>query len=136
MATTKVVLSGPLFSGEAAAAARDFTNSLAGEIAAIGQTWIKLDTERMDKSGRGGTGKAAGGVRLAGQGGQYVISGGIEKGDFDWPWLEGTSKRNKSTGFKGYGSFRRTRLRMRKQVTPFAQQQLDQYLTAMGGGEE
>jgi hypothetical protein len=133
-ATTKVILSGPLFTGEASAAAADFVDSLAGEVAQIGRDWIKLDTERMTKSGSD-TGAAAAGVELAGSGGQYTIKGGIRKGEYAWPWLEGTSRRNTSTGFKGYGTFRRTRQRMRKQVTPFAQARLEEYLLRMGGGE-
>ena len=133
MATTKVILSGPLFDGQADAAAADFTRSLTLEIAEIGRDWIKLDTGRMDKSGRGGTGAAAAGVDLVGQGLNYVISGGIRERMYSWPWLEGTSKRNQSTGFRGYGTFRRTRLRMRKQVTPFAQAKLNEYLARMGG---
>lgn len=134
MPTTKVILSGPIFDGQAAAAAADFADSLAGEIAQVGRDWIKLDTARMTKSGSD-TGAAAEGVKLSGGNGAYLISGGIHKGSYAWPWLEGTSRRNESTGFKGYGSFRRTRLRMRKQVTPFAQQRLEQYLGQMGGGE-
>jgi hypothetical protein len=133
MATTKVVLSGPIFDGQAAAAAKDFADSLSHEVAQIGRDWIRLDTVRMNKSGRGDTGRAAGGVMLGGGNGQWVISGGIHQGQFAWPWLEGTSKRNQSTGFKGYHTFRRTRLRMRKQVTPFAQQRLEEYLLRMGG---
>jgi hypothetical protein len=134
MATTKIVMTGPIFDGQAEAAARDFTRALAAEIAEIGRDWIKLDTQRMDKSGRGGTGDAAGGVKLAGSGGSQVISGGIRKGVYAWPWLEGTSRRNQTTGFKGYHSFRRTRLRMRKQVTPYAQAELAKFIERMGGG--
>lgn len=134
MATTKVILTGPLFDGQAAAAAKDFTDSLANEIAEVGRDWVKLDTARMDKSGHN-TGAAAGGVELSGGNGSYTIRGGIRKGEFSWPWLEGTSRRNQSTGFRGYGTFRRTRLRMRKQVTPFAQMRLEEYLLRMGGGE-
>jgi hypothetical protein len=135
MATTKVILSGPLFTGEAAAAAADFTDSLAGEIAEIGRDWIRLEASTMDKSGRGGTGQAAEGVELIPGNGRYVIRGGIREGSYSWPWLEGVSKRNESTGFAGYHTFRRTRLRMRKQVTPFAQARIEQYLLEMGGGE-
>jgi hypothetical protein len=124
-----------LFSGEAAAAAPDFTNSLAGEVAEVAKTWIMLDTERMDKSGRGGTGAAAGGVQLTGGGGSYTVSGGIREGEFSWPWLEGVSKRNESTGFRGYSSFRRTRLRLRKQISPLAEMRLAAYIDRMGGGE-
>lgn len=40
-------------------------------------------------------------------------------------WLEGTSTRNKSTRFKGYQSFRKVRLQLRKLSAPIAQQNLD-----------
>ena len=132
MATTKIVLSGPLFDGSAQQAAAEFTASLVKEVAEIGRDWIRLDTERMTKSGSD-TGAAAEGVELAGSGMQWVISGGVREGRYSWPWLEGTSRRNASTGFAGYGTFRRTRLRMRTQVTPFAQQKLNEYLPRMGG---
>jgi hypothetical protein len=133
MAKTLIKLSGPLFDGRADAADREFTARLAREIAEIGRDWIKLDTGRMTKSGSN-TGAAAGGVELEGSGTTYVIRGGIRAGEYAWPWLEGTSRRNQSTGFKGYGSFRRTRLRMRKQVTSYAQQLLDEYLLPRIGG--
>lgn len=135
MATTRIKLSGPLFDGQADAAARDFTDSLAHEIASIGRDWIRLEAMGMDKSGRGGTGAAAEGVELAGGNGAYRIFGGIRQGRYAWPWLEGESRRNQSTKFKGYHTFRRTRLRMRKQVTPFAQAKLEEYLARMGGSE-
>jgi uncharacterized protein YodC (DUF2158 family) len=134
MATTNVTMTGPVFDGQASAAAQDFTRKLAVEIAGIGRDWIKLDTERMDKSGRGGTGAAASGVKLEGGGADWTVSGGVSTGVYAWPWLEGTSKRNQSTGFKGYHTFRRTRLRMRTQVTPYAQSQMAQFIERMGGG--
>jgi hypothetical protein len=134
MPTSKVILSGPLFNGQAANAAKDFTDSIQHELALIAQTWIKLDTDRMTKSGSD-TGQAAEGVKLSGGNGQWVISGGISKGKYAWPWLEGTSKRNQSTGFKGYKTFSRTRARIRKQATPFAESRLQEYIGRMGGGE-
>jgi len=133
MPTTKVTISGPLFDGRASAAARGFTRALAAEVAEVGATWIKLDTDRMDKSGRGGTGAAASGVKVHGEGSNYVVSGGISEGVYAWPWLEGTSKRNQSTEFRGYHTFRRTRLRMRKQVKPYAEQLLSEFIEKMGG---
>jgi hypothetical protein len=132
MATTKVIITGPVFDGHATEAAQAFVRSLASEIAEIGATWIKLDTQRMTRSGSD-TGQAAGGVKVAGDAGNWVISGGISKGVYAWPWLEGTSKRNQGNQFKGYHSFRRTRLRMRKQVTPFAQREIKAFLAEIGG---
>ena len=133
MARTRVVLSGPLFDGEATAAADEFTAALAREIAEIGQTWIQVEAHGYDKSGRGGTGAAAEGVELIGRGRDWVISGGIRAGVYSWPWLEGTSPRNKTTGFKGYHPFRRTRLRLRRQASEYAQELLREFITRMGG---
>jgi hypothetical protein len=130
--TTKITISGPLFSGEAARAAADFTSSLAGEIAEVGRDWIRLDTARMTRSGSD-TGQAAAGVQLAGGNGSYTIRGGIREGRYAWPWLEGVSRRNASTHFSGYHSFRRTRLRLRKQIMPLADQRLSEFLARMGG---
>jgi hypothetical protein len=136
MAKTKVVITGPMFDGQAEAAARAYAVSLPRELALIAQTWIKTEASTFDKSGRGGTGEAAEGVMLTGAGTTYTVSGGIRAGRYAWPWLEGISKRNQSTGFKGYKTFSRTRGRMKKQATPYAQQLLSRYLEQMGGGEE
>ena len=133
MATTKIRLEGPLFTGEAEKAAAEFSRDLTREIAEIGRDWIKIEAHGFSKSGRN-TGAAAEGVMLTGAGTSYTISGGIRQGEYSWPWLEGESKRNVSTGFKGYKTFRRTRLRMRKQVTPYAQLLLHRYLARMNGG--
>jgi len=133
MATTRVSISGPLFTGEAEQAAEEFTAGLAAQIAAIGATWIKIEAHGFDKSGRGGTGAAAEGVELISQGRDWVIRGGVREGSYSWPWLEGDSPRNNTTEFKGYHTFRRTRLRMRRQVTPWAQQEIDDFIVRMGG---
>lgn len=133
MPKTKVIISGPLFTGEAEKAAAEFSRDLTREIAEIGQTWIKVEAHGFDKSGRN-TGAAAEGVQLTGAGTSYTISGGIRQGEYSWPWLEGESQRNQTTAFKGYKTFRRTRLRMRKQVTPYAQLLLHRYLARMNGG--
>ena len=134
MAATKVIITGPLFDGRADAAARAFADSLAHEVAEIGRDWIRIEAMGMDKSGRGGTGAAAAGVEgPVGGNGAYAIRGGIRKGQYAWPWLEGVSKRNQSTKFGGYHTFRRTRLRMRKHVTPYAQARIEEYLLRMGG---
>jgi hypothetical protein len=132
MATTKVTMTGPLFNGQAAAAAAEFTQAFAAELAEVARDWIKLDTQRMTRSGSD-TGAAASGVKLSGEGATWVVSGGINKGLYAWPWLEGTSRRNKSTPFAGYHTFRRTRLRMRTQVSALAELRMQPYLERMGG---
>ena len=132
MATTRVKLYGPLFDGTADEDARKLVSSLARELAEIGRDWVKLDTHRMTRSGSD-TGAAAGGVEMSGADGVYVIKGGIRAGEYAWPWLEGTSKRNATTGFKGYSTFRRTRLRLRRQATPFLQAKVDAFIAEIGG---
>jgi hypothetical protein len=135
MPTTRVTLTGPIFDGQALAAAREMTDSLARELAEIGRDWIRIEAMGMDKSGRGGTGRAAAGVHLDGGNGAYRIFGGIHQREYAWPWLEGDSRRNQSTGFKGYHTFRRTRLRLRKQAGPYIEAKLQEYLALMGGGQ-
>lgn len=132
MTTTRVKLEGPVFDGEAAKAAEEFTAALAARVALWGQLTIKIEAHGFDKSGRN-SGAAADGVELVGQGANWVIRGGIRAGQYSWPWLEGTSKRNTTTQFKGYKTFSRTRLRMRKQVAPWAQAELEKFIAAMGG---
>jgi hypothetical protein len=132
MATTRLKLEGPLFDGEAAKAADEFTAALSKQVAYSGQLMIQIEAHGFDKSGRN-TGAAADGVELVGQGANWVIRGGIRQGEYSWPWLEGTSKRNATTKFKGYKTFSRTRARMRKQVTPWAQSELEKFVAAMGG---
>lgn len=134
MPTTKVKLEGPLFTGEAEKAAAGFLAELSFQVALSGQLMIKIEAHGFDKSGRN-SGAAADGVELVGQGANYVIRGGIRAGQYSWPWLEGTTQRNTTTKFKGYKTFSRTRGRMRKQVTPFAQAELEKFVAAMGGGE-
>lgn len=61
------------------------------------------------------------------------ISGGIREGEFSWPWLEGTSKRNVTTGFKGYHTFRKTRLRLDKEAQAIGERELAKVLPQIGG---
>ena len=134
MATTKIVISGPLLTAVPPPPLPPSPH-IAGEVAEVGRDWIKLDTQRMTRSGSD-TGQAAEGVELSATNGAYIIRGGIHEGKYSWPWLEGTSQRNQSTPFKGYHTFRRTRLRMRKQVLPLAEKRLEEYLERMGGTEK
>lgn len=48
-------------------------------------------------------------------------------------WLEGTSKRNESTHFKGYHLFRKTRKQLQDKAPEIGQHELDALLGEMGG---
>ena len=49
------------------------------------------------------------------------------------PWLEGTSKRNSSTRFKGYHLFRQTRQALQKLAPEIGQAELDKVIGRIGG---
>lgn len=55
---------------------------------------------------------------------QDVIYGG---------WLEGTSSRNQTTRFKGYGTFRKVRQWLEGRAGPIAETSLRRYIGRMGG---
>lgn len=52
-----------------------------------------------------------------------ITDGGVVYG----PWLEGTSSRNESTRFKGYGTFRRVKQRVESRADRTMQRILDQH---------
>src|SRR5215469_4003982 len=139
MATSRlnVRVSGPLFDGRADRAVYDFLDAVKKDVAETGRDWIKLEAEGFDKSGRGGTGRASAGVVIKGSKfNDQIISGGIREGEYAWPWLEGVSKRNETTRFKGYHTFRKNRLKLRKRWPEIAQHILPKYLPLMGGRVE
>jgi hypothetical protein len=127
--------SGPLFDGEADAAVKEWLDATKMEVAEIGADWIRIAAMGMDKSGRGGTGRAAAAVHVSrfGTFNDARIFGGMERGVAWWPWLEGDSQRNIGSKFKGYHVFRLTRYRLRRYATPLAQQRLAEFIGRMGG---
>jgi hypothetical protein len=62
------------------------------------------------------------------------IPGPAIKGVVWSPWLEGVSKRNSSTRFKGYGLFRKTAARLRKHAPQVAERELAKIMPKLGGG--
>jgi hypothetical protein len=130
--------SGPLFDGEADAAVKEWLDATKMDVAETGADWIRLAAHAMDRSGRGGTGAAAEAVTVSRFGGfnDARVLGGMVKGRVWWPWLEGDSTRNVKSKFKGYHTFRLTRLRLRRYVTPVAQKRLEEFIGRMGGRTE
>jgi len=101
------------------------------ELTEAGRDYIRTDAESFDKSGRGGTGRASAGVQADTAAG--LISGGIREGEFSWPWVEGQYKRNFTTGFTGYHTFRKTRTRLDREATAVADRELARLLPLIGG---
>lgn len=125
--------SGPVFDGTSVPAGMDFVNQATKRLQVTGADWIRIDANAMDRSGRGGTGRAADGLTLYDRSTERVIFGDMVKGQVWWPWLEGTSKRNASTGFRGYHTFRKTRQRLSDHLQEIVKPLVDAYVRQMGG---
>jgi hypothetical protein len=140
--TVRVDLSGPIPDGAAPHIVNDFSEKATLRLAETAQDWIKVDANAMDKSGRGGTGRAAEGVTLSsrtsvafGVGGSVtrVVFGEMIKGQVWWPWLEGTSKRNRSTHFTGYHTFRKNRAKLEDHLQEIIRPLVDDMVRQLGG---
>jgi hypothetical protein len=133
MPRTRVNLnvSGPLFDGQADAAVTAWLDATKKDVADLGVLTIKEIAVKMDKSGRG-TGHYMSVIntrQVAPYNDQLINDTGIVYG----PWLEGSSKRNNSTRFKGYHAFRKARTRLRRQYGEIAQRKLTEFIGRMGG---
>jgi hypothetical protein len=126
--------SGPLFDGRGEAAIARFKDAAARKLADTGRDWIRIAAMEMDRSGRGGTGRAAQGVIIYERDVGYAIFGEQTEGVVWWPWLEGTSQRNRSTRFKGYHTFRTTRRRLADHMGEIIRPELDDLRRDLGGG--
>lgn len=124
-------VSGPLANGEADKAAQEWATNTTQ---ALGDKGVELlRAFPMDKTGRarGAFQAALKTTRISPT--ETRISGPQERGVAWATWLEGTSKRNESTGFKGYHLFRKTRLALSKMAPDIAQAELEKVLPRMGG---
>ena len=123
-----VSTSGPLFGNLAQDIVRDWLDAAKREVADMGVR--ELDAIVMDKTGRGtGHYQSMITTRVI-RYNDVLITDPVIYG----PWLEGISKRNESTGFRGYHLWRRTRLRLRRTYKDVAQKKLEEYyLRRMGG---
>ena len=130
---TSVERYGPVFDGRAEIAVKEFEASVTREAAAIGRDWIRIAAAGMDRSGRGGTGMAAAGVGLYPVPGGWQILGAEITGTVWWPWLEGISRRNASSKFKGYHTFRTTKYKLSRAVPAIAELKMAEFLPQMGG---
>ena len=123
--------SGPLFDGRATEVLFRWLDKSKIDVAERGIDLLMERALKMDKTGRS-TGHYAGTFRrqsVSSYNDQLITDGGIVYG----PWLEGESKRNNSTRFKGYHQFRRTRLQLRREAKDIAQAELDRYIEELGG---
>ena len=125
-----IQVQGPLADGRAEDAMKTWAERTAK---ALGDEGI----ERLRAFPMNKTGRAHGGfensLHLITAGPVARIPGPNIKGVVWTPWLEGTSQRNSSTGFKGYHLFRKTRLELQRRAPEVGQKVLDPLLPEIGG---
>lgn len=128
--TAYVRPSGPIADGLGAAVMEKFTAAARQAIADEGAKMLREFP--MDKSGRARGGFQAN-LHVLQAGSAVRIRGGLVTGVTWAPWLEGTSKRNMSTSFKGYHLFRKTRLELDRRAAEISEAKLQEYLPQIGG---
>lgn len=101
-----VIMTGPLFDGEAERALHDACQAAEERLARDAAGYVRMRTRSMNKSGRGGTGGAAASVSVRNEGGAFAARGESHSGIVWWPWLNGDSRRNFTTRFPGYHAWR------------------------------
>lgn len=128
--TAYVNSGGPLFEGRAPEILARFEADARQAIADRGVELlraVKMDT----------TGRAHGGfqenLHTVTRGATVAIPGPMITGVVWTPWLEGVSKRNDSTSFKGYRLFRSTRAQLDREAAGIAEKRLPPYLHELGG---
>ena len=122
--TITVERAGPLFDGRAEMALQDFIRGVVTDVSKVADDMLHSEFRRFKHP----TGHFASQLtRVATGPYQQILPDPVIYG----PWLEGTSRRNESTRFKGYHMFRRAAQRTRRYLKPFLQKQLDTYIRAM-----
>jgi len=129
--TVKLDASGPLADGSAEKLVDKW---LENTTQALGDKAVDmLRAVQMDRTGRA-TGAFQGSLQTVRKSlNVMTVPGPMQRGVVWSPWLEGSSKRNEDTGFKGYGLFRKTRLALQKQAPDIGQRELDKLIGQMGG---
>lgn len=124
---TTVRVTGPLARGEGPHVMRAYLADAMAEIADAGGNMVRRD---YDMHHRAPTGHARSRVSAISDPERAVIGdGGIVYG----PWLEGVSRRNRTTRFRGYAHYRRTRQRLEREALAIARRVLPRYLRILGG---
>jgi hypothetical protein len=134
---------GPMFTGLAEQAIDAWARDTEEELANQGQAEIRRRTRLMRRSNssmrkirvygyRAHTGAAERHVRVYSRAGAWYIAGESREGEVWWPWLEGTSKRNLSSRFKGYHTFRIVKNLLQRRAKRVGEEILQRYKPRMG----
>ena len=123
---------GPLADGTAERALQDLAQNVAKELGDEGVRMLKAWPFKG-----GGHGHSHGGfqanLKVLQKGPVARIPGPMISGVTWSPWLEGVSKRNTSTRFRGYHLFRKTAQELQKRAPEIGQKELDKIMPQLGG---
>lgn len=128
--TVEADVKGPLADGTADRVLSDWAQATAKALGDEGAALLRAFP--MNKTGRARGGFQAN-LRVLQQGPEARIPAPMITGVTWGPWLEGTSKRNESTGFKGYHLFRKTRQELQRRAPDIGQRELDKVIGQLGG---
>lgn len=117
---------GPVFDGRALASVRGFEAEWRYQVAETGKRMV---LETLGEVLQNPTGYYESQVQVEARANyvDVVTDGGVIYG----PWLEGTSSRNQTTRFKGYGTFRKVKERLDKESLRVAARSLPRFLLGM-----
>lgn len=129
--TAQCQITGPLGDGRAAKVPAKWQE-------AVTRTLGELAVELLAAFPMNKTGRARGGFQanlhtVRKSVSQVNVPGPMISGVTWAPWLEGSSKRNSSTRFRGYRLFRRTRAEIDRRATQAGQDELDKLMPELGG---
>lgn len=128
--TVDADVTGPLADGTADQALQDWARNTAKAIADQGADMLRAFP--MNKTGRSRGGFQSN-INVLQAGPVATIPAPMIRGVTWGPWLEGTSKRNQSTRFKGYHLFRKTRQALQQMAPEIGQKELDKVMPRLGG---
>ncbi len=121
-----VIMIGPIFDGRAQAALDEYVRVMPQKIAEKGQQMVRDHLNTVLKENRG---VYVSRVYVRDEASTWVIGNGMVYS----PWLEGVSRRNESTRFKGYRTFRLVGQELDSEAEPMAEEILRPYLAEMNG---
>lgn len=126
MPEANVHMYGPMFDGRALGALTGFEREWRYQVAERGKDMV---LEELSMVLQHPTGYYESQVRVEGRANfvDVVTDGGVIYG----PWLEGTSRRNQTTRFKGYGTFRKVQERLEKETLRTGLKALPRFLKLM-----
>ena len=123
---------GPFMHADIGAALGDWAQNVAKELGDEGVRRLKAWPFKGGGHGDSGGGFQAN-LNVLQNGPVARIKGPMITGVTWSPWLEGNSKRNSSTRFRGYGLFRKTAAQLRKMAPEIGDRELAKIMPRLGG---